>query len=277
LAASAAAPYIVVASTTSTQDSGLFDYLLPKFELATGVDVRVVALGTGEAIEVAERCDADVLFVHHKASEEEFVAAGYGVKRYPVMWNDFIVVGPGSDPANIQGMANVTQAFKKIASSESAFASRGDDSGTHNKELEIWDSAGVDVAQESGTWYRELGQGMGPTLNTAAAMNAYTLADRGTWLAFKNRRNLDVQVEGDPALLNQYGVILVSPKQCASVKAEPGQRFIDWLISDEGQQAIGSYKINGQQLFHPDAGDASTARGFEASLLPQLKTDAESK
>lgn len=254
-AATAAQPYIVVASTTSTQDSGLFDYLLPMFEKNAGVDVRVVAVGTGEAIELAERGDADVLFVHYKPDEEAFVAAGHGVKRFPVMYNDFIIVGPKADPAGVAGMENATEAFAKIADSEAAFASRGDDSGTHQKELEIWQAADVDVAAASGGWYRDLGQGMGPTLNTAAGMDAYTLTDRGTWISFNNRQNLAVLVAGDPELFNQYGVILVNPEKHPHVKAKPGQAFIDWLVSAEGQKAIASYKLKGKQLFYPNANE----------------------
>jgi tungstate transport system substrate-binding protein len=253
--ANAEQAFIVVASTTSTDDSGFFDNVLPIFERESGVDVRVVAVGTGQAIEIAKRGDADVLFVHHKASEKAFVAAGYGVKRYPVMWNDFIIVGPASDPAGIQGMRDATAAFEKIAETEAVFASRGDDSGTHKKELKIWKDAGVAAAEASGTWYRELGQGMGPTLNIAAGMDAYTLTDRGTWISFNNRGNLKVLVEGDPNLINQYGLILVNPKKYPHVKANAGQKFIDWLISKEGQRAIGSYTVKGQQLFHPNAHD----------------------
>jgi tungstate transport system substrate-binding protein len=248
-------PFIIVASTTSTEDSGLFDYMLPKFERQTDIDVRVVAVGTGEAIELAKHGDADVLLVHHKPSEQAFVAQGHGVKRYPVMWNDFIIVGPGFDPADISGIKNAPKAFRKIAEAKATFASRGDDSGTHSKELEIWQSAGVNVAKASGKWYRELGQGMGPTLNTAAAMNAYTLSDRGTWIAFDNRQNLKILVQGDPELINQYGVILVNPKKHPYVKAKAGEQFIDWLVSKRGQKIIGSYQLKNQQLFHPNAGD----------------------
>jgi len=253
--ASAAQPFIVVASTTSTQDSGLFDDLLPKFEKKFGVDVRVVAVGTGDAIDIAERGDADVLFVHYKPDEEAFVEAGHGVKRFPVMYNDFIIVGPKSDPAKIAGIKDATDAFARIADAEAAFASRGDDSGTHQKELEIWEAADVDVEAASGTWYRSLGQGMGPTLNTAAGMDAYTLADRGTWISFNNRQNLGLLVAGDPELFNQYGVILVNPEKHPHVKAEEGQAFIDWLISAEGQKAIASYKLKGKQLFYPNANE----------------------
>ncbi|HEX2242502.1 MAG TPA: substrate-binding domain-containing protein [Gammaproteobacteria bacterium] len=248
-------PFIVVASTTSTQDSGLFDYLLPKFEKKTGIDVRVVAVGTGQAIDIAERCDADVLFVHHKPSEEEFVARGYGVERHPVMWNDFVVVGPKSDPAHIEGMQKTVKAFKRIAQSKATFASRGDDSGTNKEELELWQAAGINVDKASGTWYRELGQGMGPTLNIAAGMDAYTLTDRGTWISFNNRGDLEILVQGDPRLSNEYGITLVNIEHCPNVKAKAGQEFIDWLISKQGQKAIGAYKLRGQQLFHPNASD----------------------
>lgn len=248
-------PFIVVASTTSTQDSGLFDYLLPKFEKKTGIDVRVVAVGTGQAIDIAERCDADVLFVHHKPSEEEFVARGYGVERHPVMWNDFVVVGPKSDPAHIEGMQKTVKAFKRIAQSKATFASRGDDSGTNKEELELWQAAGINVDKASGTWYRELGQGMGPTLNIAAGMDAYTLTDRGTWISFNNRGDLEILVQGDPRLSNEYGITLVNIEHCPNVTAKAGQEFIDWLISKQGQKAIGAYKLRGQQLFHPNASD----------------------
>jgi tungstate transport system substrate-binding protein len=255
LAIGAEAPYIVVASTTSTEESGLFGHILPVFEKQADIDVRVVAVGTGQAIELAKRGDADVLFVHHKPSELQFVAEGYGAKRYPVMWNDFIIVGPKFDPAGIGGAKNAAQALAKIARAQAPFASRGDDSGTHKKELELWKAAGVDAEEASGIWYRELGQGMGPTLNTAAGMNAYTLTDRGTWLSFGNRRNLVILAHGDPTLFNQYAVILVSPEKHPHVKAQQGQEFIDWLTSKQGQHAIGSYKIDGQRLFHPNAGD----------------------
>lgn len=242
--------YITVASTTSTEASGLFGHILPKFEDKTGIDVRVVAVGTGQAIEIARRGDADVLLVHHKPSEEAFIANGHGVERHPLMYNDFILVGPGSDPAGIAGMDDAPAALARIADAEAPFASRGDDSGTHKKELGLWDKAGVEPA---GSWYREMGAGMGKTLNTAAAMDAYALADRGTWISFDNRQNLELLVEGDPDLFNPYGVMLVSPEQHPHVKAEMGQRFIDWLVSDAGQQAIAAYRLRGKQLFHPNA------------------------
>jgi tungstate transport system substrate-binding protein len=245
--------FITVASTTSTENSGLFGYLLPLFQEKTGIEVRVVAVGTGQAIELARNGDADVLFVHHKPSEEKFVADGFGVERHEVMYNDFVIVGPASDPAGIKGDKDVVDAMGKIAAAQAPFASRGDDSGTHKAELALWQEAGVDVAGASGTWYRETGSGMGPTLNTAAGMDAYALTDRGTWLAFDNRQNLEILVEGDPRLFNQYGIILVNPEKHPHVKAELGQAFIDWVLSDEGQEAIGAFKINGQQAFFPNA------------------------
>ena len=245
--------FITVASTTSTENSGLFGYLLPIFQEKTGIEVRVVAVGTGQAIELARNGDADVLFVHHKPSEEKFVAEGFGVERHEVMYNDFVIVGPAADPAGIKGDKDVVDAIGKIAAAEAPFASRGDDSGTHKAELALWQEAGVDVAGASGTWYRETGSGMGPTLNTAAGMDAYALTDRGTWLSFDNRQNLEILVEGDPRLFNQYGIILVNPAKHPHVKAELGQTFIDWVLSDEGQDAIGAFKINGQQAFFPNA------------------------
>ncbi len=253
LAASTAERFITVASTTSTENSGLFGYLLPRFQQATGIAVRVVALGTGQAIKVAERGDADVLFVHHRPSEEQFIAAGFGVKRYDVMYNDFVIVGPRADPAGIKGLSDATKALAQIAAKRAAFASRGDDSGTHKLEVSLWQDAGVAVAKASGTWYRETGAGMGATLNTASAMGAYTLTDRGTWLSFANKGELTILVEGDARLFNQYGVILVNPTKHPHVKAEAGQAFIDWLISDDGQQAIAAFRIEGQPLFFPNA------------------------
>ena len=244
--------FIVVASTTSTQDSGLFDYLLPLFTKKTGIEVRVVAKGTGQAIDLAKKGDADVLFVHDKKSEEQFVADGFGVKRFEVMYNDFIIVGPQADPAGIKGMSEAPAALAKIAAAAAPFASRGDDSGTHKAELRLWKEAGIDVKSASGTWYRETGSGMGPTLNTAAGMEAYALADRGTWLAFKNKGDLQVLVEGDKRLFNQYGIMLVNPAKFPHVKATDGEAFVDWVISPEGQQAIANYKIEGQQVFYPN-------------------------
>jgi tungstate transport system substrate-binding protein len=245
--------FITVASTTSTEQSGLFKHLLPAFTQETGIEVRAVAVGTGQAIRLGERGDADVLLVHHTPSEEKFVAEGYGVKRLAVMYNDFIVVGPEGDPAQIRGERDAARAFARIAEARANFVSRGDDSGTHLAEKEIWQAAGIAIGKSGPSWYRELGQGMGPTLNTAAQLPAYTLADRGTWLSFKNRGPLRLLAEGDQRLFNQYGVILVNPARHRHVKRELGQRFIDWLVSDGGQKTIAGYKIDGQQLFFPDA------------------------
>ncbi|HUL05142.1 MAG TPA: substrate-binding domain-containing protein [Candidatus Acidoferrum sp.] len=252
LPAAADERFIVVASTTSTQDSGLFDYLLPLFTQKTGIQVRVLYKGTGEAIKVAQNGDADVLFVHDKKSEEKFVADGFGVKRSDVMYNDFVIVGPGADPAGIKGTADVVGALKKIAAAKAPFASRGDDSGTNKAELRLWKAAEIDPKKDSGTWYRETGSGMGPTLNTAAGMGAYALTDRGTWLNFKNRGDLEILVEGDKRLFNQYGVTLVNPEKFPHVKKADAQAFIDWVLSPEGQQAIANYKIGGQQVFYPN-------------------------
>ncbi|MCW5773066.1 MAG: extracellular solute-binding protein [Rhodospirillaceae bacterium] len=243
---------IVVASTTSTENSGLFKHILPLFEQKTGIKVRVVAQGTGQALDTGRRGDADVVFVHDKAAEAKFVAAGYGIDRREVMYNDFVVVGPASDPAKVKGGKDVVAAFKTIAAAKAPFASRGDRSGTHAAELRIWKQAGIDVDAAKGAWYRATGSGMGATLNTAAAMNAYALTDRGTWLSFKNRRDLVIVVEGDPKLFNQYGVMLVNPAKHPTVKKALGMAFIDWLTSAEGQAAIAAYKINGQQLFFPN-------------------------
>ncbi len=244
---------IVVASTTSTQDSGLFGYILPLFKAKTGVDVKVVAQGTGQALDTGRRGDADMLFVHAKAQEKKFVADGFGVKRYPVMYNDFVLIGPKSDPAGIKGMTDVAEALKAIKSKGAPFISRGDRSGTHIAELDLWKAAGIDIGKEKGPWYKEIGQGMGAALNTASAANAYVLADRGTWLSFKNRGDLDILVAGDKRLFNQYGVMLVNPEKHPHVKKALGQAFIDWLVSPEGQKAIADYKINGQELFFPNA------------------------
>ena len=241
--------FITVASTTSTEQSGLFKYLLPEARKALGFEVRVVAVGTGQALDMGRRGDADVVFVHDKPAEEKFLAEGNGVKRYEVMYNDFIVVGPKDDPARAKGK-DVVEGFRKIAQAQAPFASRADKSGTHSAELRYWKMAGI---EPKGAWYRETGSGMGPTLNTASGMNAYTLADRGTWLSFKNRGDLVVLVEGDERLFNQYGVMLVNPAKHANVKKDMGQKFIDWLISPQGQQAIAGYKIGGQQLFFPNA------------------------
>jgi tungstate transport system substrate-binding protein len=244
---------IVVASTTSTRDSGLFDYLLPKFKAKTGITVKVVAQGTGKALDTGMRGDADVLFVHAKAREEKFIKEGYGVKRYPVMYNDFVVVGPKSDPAGIKGMKDVGKAFTIIKDKRAEFISRGDRSGTNGAELRIWKAAGIDINKDKGPWYKAIGQGMGATLNTASAENAYTLSDRATWIHFKNKGNLVILVQGDKRLFNQYGVFLVNPKKFPHVKAKLGQEFIDYLVSPEGQNVIRSYKVGGQELFYPDA------------------------
>jgi len=244
---------IVVASTTSTQDSGLFRHILPLFKAKTRIDVKVVAQGTGQALDTGRRGDADVLFLHAKAQEEKFVADGFGVKRYPVMYNDFVLIGPKSDPAGIKGMTDVAEALKAIKSKGAPFISRGDRSGTHIAELDLWKAAGIDIGKEKGPWYKEIGQGMGEALNTASAANAYVLADRGTWLSFKNRGDLDILVAGDKRLFNQYGVMLVNPEKHPHVKKALGQAFIDWLVSPEGQKAIADYKINGQELFFPNA------------------------
>lgn len=245
--------FIIVQSTTSTQNSGLFDHLLPKFTEKTGIEVRVVAVGTGQALKNAKNGDGDVVLVHAKEDEEKFVAEGWGIKRHDVMYNDFIIVGPASDPAGIAGLKSADEALKKIADAKAPFASRGDDSGTHKAELTLWKQAGVDPTKASGDWYLETGSGMGATLNTAVGKHAYTLADRGTWLSFGNKSDFEVLVEGDPHLFNQYGVILVNPEKHPRVKAKQGQAFVDWLTGAEGQKAIGSYKINGQQLFFPNA------------------------
>jgi len=249
---------IVVASTTSTQDSGLFEYLLPIFKQKTGITVKVLAQGTGQALDTARRGDADVVFVHAKSAEEKFLAEGEGVKRHPVMYNDFVLIGPKSDPAGIKGMKDVAKAFQTIKEKQAPFISRGDRSGTHIAELAIWNKdAGIDIEKDKGSWYKSIGQGMGAALNTAGASNAYVLSDRGTWLSFKNKGDLQILVEGDKRLFNQYGVMLVNPAKHPNVKKELGQQFIDWLISPEGQKAIANYKINGEQLFYPNANDSN--------------------
>jgi tungstate transport system substrate-binding protein len=245
---------IVVASTTSTMDSGLFGYLLPIFKQKTGIDVRVVAQGTGQALDTGRRGDADVVFVHSKPAEEKFLSEGSGVKRYPVMYNDFVLIGPRSDPAGIKGK-DILTALTTIKDKAALFISRGDRSGTNIAEIRLWQGAGIDLAIDKGPWYREIGQGMGAALNMASASNAYVLADRGTWLAFQNRGDLAILVEGDKRLFNQYGAILVNPAKHPNVKADLGQLFISWLISPEGQSAIANYKINGEQLFYPNAHD----------------------
>jgi len=244
---------IIVQSTTSTQNSGLFDHILPMFEKKTGIKVNVVAVGTGQAIKNAQNCDGDVLFVHAKAAEEKFVAEGYGVKRYDVMYNDFVIVGAPADPAGIAGSNDAAASLKKIADAKAIFASRGDESGTHKKELSLWKAAGVDVKAASGDWYRETGSGMGATLNTGVGMGAYVLTDRATWISFKNKGDFKIAVEGDKALFNQYGIMQVNPEKCPNVKAAEGQSFIDWILRAEGQNAIKSYMIDGQQLFFPNA------------------------
>ncbi len=244
---------IVVASTTSTQDSGLFGYLLPIFKAKTNIDVKVIAQGTGQALDTARRGDADVVFVHAKAQEEKFVTEGFGVKRFDVMYNDFVLIGPKRDPAGVRGM-DVAAALKMIQAKAAPFVSRGDRSGTHAAELALWKQADIDIATVKGPWYREIGQGMGAALNTAGAMNAYVLSDRGTWISFKNHGDLDIVVEGDKRLFNQYGIMLVNPEKFSSVKKELGQIFINWLTSPEGQAAIAGYKIDGQQLFFPNTG-----------------------
>ncbi len=243
---------IVVASTTSTQDSGLFGYLLPLFKAKTDIEVKVIAQGTGQALDTARRGDADVVFVHAKSQEEKFLAEGFGVKRFDVMYNDFVLIGPKSDPAGVKGK-DIETALKTIRAKAAPFVSRGDKSGTHSAELALWKQAGIDIAAAKGPWYREIGQGIGAALNTAAAMNGYVLSDRGTWIFFRNRGGLEITVEGDRRLFNQYGVMLVSPEKYPSVKKEFGQAFVDWLISAEGQTAIAGYKIDGQQLFFPNA------------------------
>ena len=249
---------IIVASTTSTQDSGLFGYILPLFKAKTGIDVKIVAQGTGQALDTARRGDADVVLVHAKSAEEKFLAEGFSVKRYPVMYNDFILIGPRSDPAAVRGSKDVLAALTAIMRKHSTFISRGDRSGTHIAELDLWRLAGIDIAASRGPWYKEIGQGMGAALNTASADDGYVLSDRGTWLAFRNKGDLVIAVEGDKHLFNQYGVMLVNPQKYPTVKKELGRQFIDWLISPQGQRAIGSYRINGEQLFHPNANDPNT-------------------
>ena len=244
---------ITVASTTSTEQSGLFGHILPIFTRETGIAVRVVALGTGQALDVGRRGDADVVFVHDRAAEERFVAEGFGGPRRHVMFNDFVITGPAADPARIAGLGDTAEALRRIAAARAPFISRGDRSGTHAAELRLWQLAGVDPATGRGQWYREIGQGMGPALNTAAAQGGYILADRGTWLSFRNRQDQRILIEGDARLFNQYGVMLVNPQRHAHVKVADAQRFIDWLLSSAGQGAIASYRINGEQLFFPNA------------------------
>jgi tungstate transport system substrate-binding protein len=245
--------FITVSSTTSTEESGLFKYLLPIFEKKAGFQVHVVAVGTGQALDIGRRGDADVVFVHAKPLEEKFLAEGQGVQRFDVMYNDFVLIGPKSDPAKVAGTRDITAAMQKIKAAQVPFVSRGDRSGTHFAELALWKLAGIDIAKDKGPWYRDTGQGMGPALNSASGMNAYILSDRGTWLSFKNRGDLVIAVEGDKRLFNQYGIMLVNPAKHPNVKKEMGQAFVDWVISPEGQNAIAEYKIGGQQLFFPNA------------------------
>jgi tungstate transport system substrate-binding protein len=244
---------IVVASTTSTQDSGLFGHILPRFKEKTGIEVKIVAQGTGQALDTARRGDADVVFVHAKAQEERFVADGFGVRRFDVMYNDFVLIGPQADPAGVKGTKDITAALRKIVDAKAPFISRGDNSGTHIAELNLWKAANLDIGQVKGPWYREIGQGMGPALNTASASDAYVLSDRATWLSFKNRGNLAIAVEGDQRLFNQYSIVLVNPAKHPHVKQELGQAFVDWITGPEGQAAIGGHKINGEQVFFPNA------------------------
>jgi len=254
----ATAETIKVASTTSTEASGLFDHLLPTFTKATGIKVRVIAVGTGQAIRLARRGDADVLLVHHRPSEDAFVRDGFGLKRHALMYNDFILVGPAKDPAGVAGQKNAVAAMMTIREAKAVFVSRGDDSGTHKRELSLWRAAGIAKAERGG-WYREIGAGMGRTLNTAAAMPAYTLVDRGTWLSFGNKRDLKLLLEGDPRLRNPYGVIVVNPQKHPHVKVKAAQRFVDWLTSPAGQAAIGAFRVNGAVLFHPSAAESAPA------------------
>jgi len=246
---------IIVASTTSTQDSGLFEYLLPIFKQKTGITVKVLAQGTGQALDTARRGDADVVFVHAKSAEEKFLAEGEGAKRFPVMYNDFVLIGPKDDPAGIKGLNDVATAFQIIKEKQACFVSRGDRSGTHIAELKLWKDANIDIEKDSGPWYKSIGQGMGAALNFANASNCYVLSDRGTWIHFKSKGDLQILVEGDKRMFNQYGVMLVNPAKHSDVKKELGQQFIDWLISPDGQQTIADYKIEGQQLFYPNAND----------------------
>ena len=246
---------IVVVSTTSTQDSGLFGHILPLFKQKTGIDVKVVSLGTGQALDAVRRGDADVVFVHAKSAEEKFLAEGFSVKRFPVMYNDFVLIGPKSDPAGIKGSKDVATALNSLKAKGAPFISRGDKSGTHIAEINLWKVSGIDIEKDNGPWYKSIGQGMGAALNTAAASNSYVLTDRGTWISFKNKADLVIAVEGDKRLFNQYGVMLVNPAKHPHVKKELGQQFVDWLISPDGQKAIANYKINGEQLFYPNAGE----------------------
>jgi len=245
--------FIILQSTTSTQNSGLYDAILPDFTDATGIEVRVVAVGTGQAIKNAGNCDGDVLLVHARDAEEAFVASGFGRARFDVMYNDFVLIGPRSDPVDLTGIETAPEALRAIAAARLPFASRGDESGTHKKEMSLWAAAGLDPVDQSGTWYRETGSGMGATLNIATGMNAYTLSDRATWLAFENKQSQDILFEGDPTLFNQYGVVVVNPAHCPRVKAELGQRFVDWLLGQDGQNSIAGFQRDGTQLFFPNA------------------------
>ncbi len=249
----AAQSFITVSSTTSTQDSGLFNHILPLFRAKTGIEVKVVSQGTGQALDTGKRGDADVVFVHARAQEMTFVSEGFGIERKPVMYNDFVLIGPKADPAGIKGIKDIAEALKTISDKQAPFVSRGDRSGTHAAELNLWKLASIDIEKAKGPWYREIGQGMGAALNTSGAMSAYVLADRATWISFRNRGDLDIVVEGDRRLFNQYGVMLVNPAKHPHVKASQGQAFVDWLVSPEGQRAIADYRIDGQQLFFPNA------------------------
>ncbi len=244
---------LLVASTTSTQDSGLFGHILPLFKAKSGIEVRVIAQGTGQALDTGRRGDADVVFVHARAQEEAFVADGFGVKRHPVMYNDFVLIGPANDPAGVRGSKDIAAALRAIRDKAAVFISRGDRSGTHSAELALWKQAGIDIAAAKGPWYRDIGQGMGAALNAATASGGYVLSDRATWIAFKNKGDLSIAVEGDKRLFNQYGVILVNPSKHPHVKTAKGRAFIDWLVSPEGQAAIASFRVNGEQLFFPNA------------------------
>ncbi len=248
-AQAANAEFVTLASTTSTQNSGLFDYLLPKFKAATGIGVRVVAVGTGAALNIARNGDADLLLVHHKASETKFVEDGYGLKRHVVMFNDYVIVGDRADPAGVAKASSAPAALEAIARARTPFVSRGDDSGTHKRERELWRHSAF--PQPAGDWYREIGAGMGATLNMTAALGAYSLSDRGTWLSFKNRGNLTVLYQGDATLRNVYGLIQVSPRRHPHVKAAAAQKFVAWMMSEAGQTAIGEFRVNGKKLFHP--------------------------
>ena len=245
--------FITLSSTTSTENSGLLEYLVPKFKNKTGINVRVIAVGTGRALLLGERGDADIVLVHHKPSEEQFIENGFGIERRDVMYNDYVIIGPKHDPANIKHLKKAADAFKQISNSNIPFVSRGDDSGTHRKELELWNLTGVDIDTHSGDWYREAGAGMGATLNIANAMGAYTMSDRGTWLSFKNRDELTLLFENDPPLFNQYGIILVNPERHDHIKFNQAKLFSDWLTSNEGQQAIADFTLEGKQLFFPNA------------------------